>query len=307
MGFLDRFSRASSPDALTVEVAARLRAFATVDAADIVDADTVSVVWSGHEHPVEIDLAPVRAPWKQARGFDRIELLDDFMAGLRPDDPLPTTADPVAVPEATPAGTTGTGDDLDATGFAAVRTQLFPVVRAVDGPDDGLDDGAVRWPIDGVFLEATVVVAGDGHPITASQCAAWGVEEAAIRDTAVGNQSAIDPAPDPIAPDARAWVPTDLGGLASSWLAAPGRLLERTGLESGIVLVPLVGELVVVDPDDTDLVLSILSDTLAILEDQTDTLCPVPFLVTAHETTTWTPANDHPAAPLVQRTREMFR
>lgn len=306
VGFLDRFSKdtAAAPDAFTTEMVARIRALPSVERAEPTDADTVSVTWSGGRESEAVDISGLRQPWKQAKGFDRIELLDDFIAGLSPGQyppASPTSGDePDASPEPGPAPPPGPTATDAVTEWSQVASQLVPVLRRVRA-----GDGALTWPI-GELLEATAIWAGGATPITDDQCAVWGVGLDDVRSAATSNLVAIDPAPDAIGPGARAWVPTSPEGLQSSWLAAPERLLHQLGLATAIVLVPLRSELVVVDPEDIELVQSILTNTLAILESQANVLCPVPFLVTAEDVQDWMPAASHPAAQLVHQTRDLL-
>lgn len=310
MGFLDRFSKDSPapPDAFTIEVVARIRALPNVAGAEPIDADTVSVTWSGWSEPEAVDIGGPRQPWKAAKGFDRIEVVDDFIAGLAPgqfppvtpeseSEPNQPSADPEpqpAAPAAEPAGSE------PITEWSQVAAQLVPVLRRARPADS-----TATWPV-GDLLEATAIWAGGATPITTEQCATWGVGLDDVRAAAVANLLAIDPAPDEVAPGTRAWVPTSPDGLQSSWLAAPRRLLDDVGLARAIVLVPLRGELVVVDPADTDLVASILANTITILETQTGVLCPVPFLVEGDEVRSWMPDPDHPASGLVRQTRDLL-
>ena len=292
MGFLDKFkSDTSSPDALTLEVATRIKVHTDVDDVAMIDADTIAVTWSGRTAPHHVDIGEIRHPWKRATGFERIEILDTFMARL---------AAPVGDPA--PAATEG---DVEAPAhrvgrdaWDAVAPELLPAIGA-SAPDD-----VVSWAVGGL-LHATVV-RSDGRPVTRAECAAWKVRTDDAVERAVANLSAIDPGLDPIAPGNRAWVPTRPEGRQSSWLTAPARLLSELGLESGIALVPVVGELVVVDPDDPDLLESVLTSTLTILEHEPDRLCPMPFRVLPDYVQVWQPRADDPAHELVERATRLF-
>lgn len=298
MGFLDRFTKdTSTPDAFTIEIAARIRALAGVSHVETIDADTVAVTWTGRSEPDEIAIGGTRPAWKQAKGFDRIELVDDFIAGLGPEDSttIPGTTIPGAMVPGAP-------EPAHPTQWTAARLDVLPLLRRAMTDDDGL----VTWAVT-ELLEATATGADRSVPITEAQCDDWGVTADDVRSAATDNLATVDPAPDEIGTGMRAWVPTAPDGRQSSWLAAPARLLERLGLTTGIAIAPLVGELVVVDPADEDLVVAILDNTLTIIEDKPETLCPVPFLVSPERVEIWEPAADHPAVELVHRTHDLFR
>ena len=303
MGFLDRFKSDSTPgpDALTAEVAARLRVLPSVEAVEALDADTVSVSWAGQPEPATVLLDELRPAWKSASGFDRIALLDEFIEGLTPG--APTAAPAPATAPAVPAA--GVGDAVPAatgsTEWDRLRPQLLPALR----PPEAVGPDAVSWSF-GDALRIVIVTAGGGLEISGADRDEVGVTDEDLDAAATANLESIDPAPEPIAPDARAWVATAPAGLQSSWLLAPRRLLERTGLTSAIAFAPLPGELVVIDPDDTELVRSIAESTLRILEEQPGRLCPLPFRMVADGVEIWEPADEHPAADAVQRTRERF-
>lgn len=291
MGFLDRFkSGTSAPDALTVEVVARLRVLPAVESADAVDGDTVSVAWTGHAGPATVDLTELRPRWKAAGGFDRIQLLDDFIDALR-DGPPPSTE--VAAPAPVP--------DADDGGWAGNRDLVLPVLTRID-PESR---AAVTWPVGGV-LHAVVNGADRSTPVSAGDLERWGVGPDEVRAAAVANLETVDPRPDPISPGARAWVPTGPDGLQSSWLVAPGRLLAGTGLTSAIAFVPVVSELVVIDPTDESLVQSIAASTNRIVAEQALPLCPLPFVLSAAGAEPWDPPAGHPAAADVAAARERF-
>lgn len=293
MGFLDRFTKdTSTPDAFTIEIAARIRALAGVNHVETIDADTVAVTWTGRTEPDHIDIGGTRPAWKQVKGFDRIELVDEFIAGLGPGD-APTTIPGPAIP--------GIAEPAGGARWAAASLDVLPLLRRTMTDADGL----VTWPVT-ELLEATATGTDHSVPITMAQCDEWGITAAQVRTAATDNLAALDPAPDAIGDGMRAWVPTAPDGQQSSWLTAPTRLLERLGLTTGIAIAPLVGELVVVDPDDDDLVVAIIDNTLTIIEDTSDTLCPVPFLVSSDRVDIWEPAAGHPAADLVHRTHRLF-
>ena len=304
VGFLDRFAKTpDAPDAFLKEVLARLRARPDVASVEAVDADTVAIGWRDRPGSEEVTVGALRGPWKQASGFYRIELLDDFMADLAPG--APSTGDaPLGVepeshvdaevhPEVHPDPHLPGEDD-----WVSAAPGLVAAVRRA-----GIDDGAVTWPV-GDLLDGVAVSAADGSAVTDTDCGRWGVSPFDVQAVAIENLSVVDPAPDPVGPDARAWVATEPAGRQAGWLAAPGRLLERCGVTTAIVLAPLPGELVVVDPADAELVRSILTSTLQIVAAETEILCPVPFLVTADEVVAWAPgAGDPAAADLVARAR----
>ena len=293
MGFLDRFkSDTSSPDALTLEVATRIKLHSDVDDVAMVDADIIAVTWAGRATPHPLDISEIRPTWKRATGFERIDLLDNFLAGLHPPAGDPMPADTERSSEAP-------GDRDGRDGWEEVAPQLFPALAA-SAPDD-----VVSWAVGGL-LHATVVRQSSGAPVTRAECAAWKVRADDAVARAVANLSAIDPGLDAIAPDSRAWVPTQPDGRQSSWLTAPARLLAELGLESGIALVPVAGEMVVVDPDDPALLESVLTSTLTILEHEPDRLCPMPFRVTPDHVAVWQPRIDDPASELVERARQLF-
>ncbi len=292
MGLLDRFkSDSPSPDALTLEVATRVKQHSDVDDVAMVDADTIAVTWSGRAAPHPLDISAIRQTWKRATGFERIDLLDNFMAGLAAptDDPPPTDREPVAA----------AADGHATNDWATAAPHLLP------GLAPTASDDLVSWTVGGL-LHATVVRRSSGGPVTRSECTAWKVRTDDAVERAIANLSAIDPGLDPIAPGSRAWVPTQPDGRQSSWLAAPGRLLSELGLESGIVLTPVVGELVVVDPGDPELLNSVLTSTLTILEHEAELLCPLPFRVTPDHVQVWQPRADDPASELVERATRLF-
>jgi hypothetical protein len=302
MGFLDRFkSGPSAPDALTVEVVARLRVLPTVDAADAVDGDTVRVDWAGRAEPATVDLAELRPRWKEAGGFDRIQLLDDFIDALRDGPPAPAVAPsaPPATPEvaAHRPGPATTDDG----GWAAHRSVVLPVLTRID-PESR---AAVTWPVAGV-LHAVVNGADRSTPVSAGDLERWGVGADEVRAAAVANLEAVDPRPEPISPGARAWVPTGPDGLQSSWLVAPAHLLAGTGLTSAIAFVPVVSELVVIDRTDEALVQSIAASTNRIVAEQALPLCPLPFVLSPTGAEPWEPPAGHPAAADVAEARERF-
>lgn len=314
MGFLDRFKKEgapTAPDALTREGVARVRAVPGVQAVDVVDADTLRVTWNGLPHPSELSLAGIRQQWTSASGFDRIEVMDDFIAGVAPpaaDATSPGSSAPVDAPApgseddppTTPSAEPGREPDDAQAAWDAVRTRLRPVVGR-PGPADA---DTVRWEIGGV-LEATAVL-GDEQvalPVSRAELVQWGVDEATVRAAAEENQAGIDPALDPISPGKPAWVPTRPAGHLAGWLCAPGRLLERAGVEQAVVLTPLATELVLVDPSAAGLLESILSSTRTILEQEARPLWPAPFLIRAGSVEPWTPPEGHPCAELVEQMR----
>lgn len=289
MGFLDRFkSGPNAPDALTVEVIARLRVLPSVEAADAVDGDTVSVTWAGRPEAAAVDLTELRPRWKTAGGFDRIQLLDDFIDALR-DGPPPSTEVAASAPPP------------DEGGWAAHRSVVLPVLTRI-GPESR---AAVTWPV-GAVLHAVVNGPDRSTPVSMGDLERWGVRTDEVRAAAVANLEAVDPRPDPISPGARAWFPTGPEGLQSSWLVAPARLLAGTGLTSAIAFVPVVSELVVIDPADEALVQSIAASTNRIVAEQTLPLCPLPFVLSAVGAEPWDPPAGHPAAPDVAEARERF-
>ncbi|MGK2928763.1 MAG: hypothetical protein ACSLFO_04215 [Acidimicrobiales bacterium] len=303
MGFLDRFTKdASTPDAFTIEIAARIRALAGVSHVETIDADTVEVTWTGRSEPDEIAIGEIRPGWKQAKGFDRIEIVDQFIAGLAPSD-AGTTIPGTTIPGASIAGTTApdVSSPSGAARWAAARLDVLPLLRRTKTDEYGL----ATWPVT-ELLEATAIGVDHSAPITQVQCDDWGITAGDVRAAATDNLAAVDPAPDEIGAGIRAWVPTAPDGQQSSWLTAPATLLERLGLVTGIAIAPLVGELVVVDPDDEDLVAAILDNTLTIIQGKSDMLCPVPFLVAGDRVEIWEPAAGHPAAELVHRTHDLF-
>ncbi len=287
MGFLDRFTRdTTSPDAFTLEVATRIRVRDDVASVEMIDADTVAVTWAGRTAPERFDLSGTRQPWKDASGFGRIEVIDAFMATLAP----------------------SAGDEAHATAdsWEVVAADVLPVLRRRgDGDGAAIGETEITWSIT-ALLEATVAVGSEGTPVTDALCERWGMTAADIRARAEANLAALDPRPDPIAPDARAWVPTAPDGLQSSWLAAPQALLSSVGLTEGIVLAPVRGELVVVDPADRALTESVISTTLTIVEQEPETLCPVPFRVTPDEVSVWEPPADDPVTVLLRRAAELL-
>lgn len=300
MGFLDRFKKdASEPDAYTKEVTIRVRAMAEVEAVEPIDADHLAVRWAGRAEPVEVSIAGHRERWQAASGFDRIEVVDELLDTIaEPGDggafdatTLPGPSPEVA-PElpAEPEASTGAGWD-DAAG------RVLPALRRPTGDD------AVAWPVGGL-VEAVVVL--DGAPVTAGVLADWGVDADATRDAALANLGDHDPGLDPVAPDTRAWVPTAPQGGQAAWLAAPDVLLRAAGLDVAIVFVPTPTDLVVVDPADADLVASITTSTLAIVDQETTTIAPVPFEVRPGHVGPWRPPAGHPCAELVDRAHAAF-
>lgn len=328
MGLFDRFKKdtAGAPDALTREALVRVRAVPGVEAVEPVDADTLSVTWTGTDEPARLSLADLREPWTSASGFDRIELMDDFVRTVAPPTGAPADAFPDPAPagpapdEAPAATTVGDGapeaDPTPAGGpgptaapaeqpgarWAEVSPRLQPVI----GRPGVADDDIVCWPV-GDVLEATVVVDGGpgSLPVGRAELAEWGVDAGSVRRAAEANQAALDPSLDPIGPGEPAWVPTRPAGHLASWLCAPDRLLAAAGLDDAVVLVPLATELVVVDPAATALVESILSSTRTIVEQESRTLWPAPLLVRPGSVTPWVPATDHPCAGLVEEMRAL--
>jgi hypothetical protein len=281
MGFLDRLKGGQGgPDVLTTEIVARLRAMPTVDSAEARDADGVVVRWTGHDADQVVDLGELRPRWRQASGFDRIELVDGFLEQLGPGAAAPS--DPA--PDAGPVG-----------GWDQLRAGVRPVLRR--SGDRDLD---VCWAV-GAGVAATVVL--DGRPVTTPDCDGWGVGELDVRAAAVANLRALDPAPEPVGPGARAWVATAPAGTQAAWLVAPGPLLDAIGLVEGVAFAPLPGELVVVDPADIDLLRSILASTEQIVAEQAEPLTAVPFVLTAAGARPWEPAADHPLADEVAAVR----
>ncbi len=293
MGLLDRFkSDSSSPDALTLEVATRIKQHSDVDDVAMVDADTIAVTWSGRTTAHPLDISEIRQPWKRATGFERIDLLDNFLARLAAPVADPTPAD-------TEQNSVAAADRDGRDGWDEVAPDMLPALAA------SASDDVVSWAVGGL-LHATVIRRSSGAPVTRAECAAWKVRADDAVERAIANLSAIDPGLDPIAPGSRAWVPTQPAGRQSSWLTAPARLLSELGLESAIALVPVAGELVVVDPDDPALLESVLTSTLTILEHEPDRLCPMPFRVMPDYVQVWQPRADDPAHELVERATRLF-
>lgn len=317
MGLLDRFKKdAPGPDTLTREILARVRAVPGVHEAEIVDRDTVTAQWD--TGPTTIALADLRQAWSDASGMDRIDLVDDFVAGLgppvggpapdpgpadRPDDGL-GVVDPIVSSDGaapgTPAGEAGrtdaeppAADAPTAAGvWAGVRTRLRPAVRR---PGTGMP--AATWPVAGV-LEGVAVVDGSPFPVTTDDLASWGVAVDDVRAAAVSALGA--PSLDRIDASMAAWVPTGPEGELAAWLCAPDALLAATGLTAAVALAPLPSELVLVDPDDHDALAGILASTEAIVDDQSDVLHPAPLLLDAAGAGPWTPPADHPCAERVR-------
>lgn len=315
MGFLDRFKKeqaAAAPDALTREAAARVRAVPGVVAVEAVDADTLSVTWSGLEEAAPLSLAGIRDRWSAARGFDRIEVMDEFVAGVAPPVAGPSTPPPPpeshtseSAAEPPAAGTGPTEPAAPETDAAAAWEAARPRLRPVVGRPGAPDADTVHWTVGGV-LEATVVLDDPvALPVGRAELLEWGVDDATVRAAAEQNLASTDPGLDPIGPDAPAWVPTRPDGHLAGWLCAPHRLLEAAGLDEAVVLAPLPSELVVVDPAATDLVASVLTSTRTIVEQQTRTLWPAPFLARREGVEPWEPAADHPCAPLVEEMRRL--
>ena len=299
MGLLDRFKkeRSAAPDALTREAVARVRAVPGVRRIDVVDGDTLAVTWSGVAAPTTVSLERIRDRWTAASGFDRIEVMDDFVNGLAP--PAPGDAAAAATPDTdTPSESPTAEPDTDAA-WAAARPRLRPSIGLPAAP--GVD--TVRWSVAGV-LEATVILEGPmALPVGPAELAEWGVDDDTVRAAAEANLASLDPELDPIGPGEPAWVPTKPSGQLASWLCAPDRLLASAGLDEAVVLAPLATELVMVDPAAVSLLESILASTRTIVEHETRTLWPAPFLVRPGSVEPWRPQADHPCAALVEQMR----
>lgn len=300
MGFLDRFSRArDAPDALTAEVVARLRVLPTVEAAQATAADSVTVTWAAQSRPTTIDLTDLRPRWREASGFDRIELLDLFIEGLPTGGGAPVAPGegPVVAPRSDPVAEASAVPPAD-VGWSSAGADLLPVLRreVVAGT------GAISWPVAGI-LHAVIVGADRWAPVTTTDCERWSVDAEEVRTRAVTNLRTLDPAPDPIGPGVRAWVATAPQGLQSSWIVDPGAFLRAVGLDSGIAFAPLPGELVVVDAADAALVQSVTASTLRIVAEQQSPLTPVPFVLTDDGAQVWEPPAGHPAAADVAQAR----
>lgn len=285
MGLLDRLKKAPGPDALTWEAVARARAVPSVTGAEAADADTVLVTWLDDPGTTTLSLADVRARWTEASGFDRIEIMDQLIAGLAP-PPDPTTHQGVS---SSPTEGDGTG-----AWNAARRSASVVVVRA------GALHGAVRWQVvEGIDAVASV----GGRPVTDDDLARWDVRAEDVRAAALDRLAGEGPALEPIGPDARAWVPGSAAAPPPAWIALPGVLLSAAGLAGAVALAPLPTELVLIDPDDTELLASVLSSTAAIVEGASEVLLAAPLLVATEGCRPWVPAHDHPCAALVERLR----
>ena len=305
MGFLDRFKSEGPrpPDALTYEIVARLRVLAASETVEPVDADTVRVTWHGRPEQT-VELGELRPTWKRSSGFDRIQLLDDFVEGVTAGGgggsssepgaasaPAPPVDEPVPVPI----------EELFDSEWARLRPSLMLALRATGTSDED----AVVWPFgDGAQIVALDI--GAGTEITRADLDRLDVSDREVEAAALRNLEALDPAPEPIGDGVRAWVPTTPAGLKSSWLLAPHRLLEACGLPSAIGFAPLPDELVVIDPADDDLVRSIATSTLRILEEQPGTLVAAPLEITREAVDVWDPPADHPAAAVVAEMKERF-
>jgi len=293
MGLLDRFKKPSGPDALTWEAVARARAVPGVAGADAVDADTVLVTWAAQQGTTTLSLADVREAWTKASGFDRIELMDEVVAGLAPPPPEAEPA-PGPAPEPQPAPPAETSADDP---WTTVRGSVSLAVVPAGAPGAG----AVRWSL-GAGLDAEATSAG--QPITADDLERWQVDPAEVRGTALARLGEAGPALDPIAPGARAWVPAAAVAPAPAWLAEPALLLAAAGgLDEAVALAPLPSELVVVDPAETELLGSVLTSTIAIVEGDAEVLLAAPLLVTPAGVVPWVPEPEHPCAALVARLR----
>lgn len=295
MGLLDRFKKEPGPDAMTWEAVARLRVVPDVTGAEAVDANTVAVSWAGHDATTTLSLAEVREAWTKASGFDRIEIMDELVAGLAPPaagSPAPPPVEPAPVTDSPAVDTASPEVETDA--WATVRDRLRVVVgRPADQP------GAVSWPIAGV-LEARAVLGGPGAlPVDGDDLATWNVGADDVRDAALANLEATDPGLDAVGPGQPAWVPTTPGDHPPAWLAAPGRLLAACGLAEAVVLAPTPTELVVVDPAAPELLGSILTSTKAIVAGESRILWPAPLLATPAGLEPWRPEPGHPCASLV--------
>ncbi len=304
MGLLDRFKKehSAAPDALTREAVARVRAVPGVQGIDVVDGDTLAVTWTGAGAPATVSLAGIRDRWTAASGFDRIEVMDDFVNSLAPPVPgeAPAAPEPAdATPDADTPSVPPTAEPDTGAAWAAARPRLRPSISLPAAP--GAD--TVRWSVAGV-LEATVVLDGPmALPVGPGELAEWGVDGDAVRAAAEANLASLDPELDPIGPSEPAWVPTQPPGQLASWLCAPDRLLAAAGLDEAVVLAPLVTELVMVDPTAVSLLESILASTRTIVEHETRTLWPAPFLVRPGSVEPWQPDADHPCAALVEQMR----
>lgn len=299
MGFFDRFKKdASQPDAYTREVAIRVRAVPGVERVEPVDADLLSVRWAGNDEPVELSIAEHRERWQTATGFDRIEVVDDLIDRVQP--PAEGTFDPDAVLESAPVDPEpAAAPDVSDSAWSDVAPRLLPMLRRPVA-----DDPVVAWPVAGL-LEA--VATERGQAVTLAGSEGWGVDAEEVRRTATSNLIAHEPALDTVAPDTRAWVPTAPAGAQAGWLTAPDALLAASGLDVAIVFVPTPTDLVVVDPADVDLLASITTSTLAIVEQEPTTICSVPFEIGPGRAEPWRPDPDHPCAALVDRAHAAFR
>jgi len=291
MGLLDRFKKAPGPDALTWEAVARARAVAGVAGAEAVDADTVHVSWHEHPRTTVLDLGEVRERWTRANGFDRIELMDEVIAGLAPPlDGLGLATGEVDAPAAEAASPHGAIPPGDAT----------RLLLAVDVRRAGEGDGDVRWAIvDGLDAVAT----SGGEAVRHADLDAWQVDAEAARDAARHRLASTDPALDPIGPGTPAWVPASDLVPPPAWLAVPARLLDACGLDEVVALAPLPTELVVVDPAATEVLASVLSSTAGIVESADGVLLGTPLLVRRDGVDAWQPPAEHPCAALVERLR----
>lgn len=307
MGLFDRLKKAPGPDALTWEAVARARAVPGVAGAEPGDADTVHVTWLEHPGTTTLSLAEVRPAWAKASGFDRIELMDQVVAGLAPppagvasepapaldpvEPPAASTTPPVVEPVASPGPS-----DASKSPWEQVRGSIS-VVAVTAG---SLPAAAVRWP---VVQGVDAVGTSAGQPVTTGDLARWATDVDAVRAAAIERLGVEGPQLDPIGPGARAWIPTSAVAPAPAWLTAPALLLAAAGIDQAIVLAPLPTELVMVDPAATELLASILSSTTAIVEGHDDLLLAAPLLVDPAGVGPWLPAPDHPCAALVDRLR----
>ncbi len=294
MGLLDRFKRGDAgADALTREIAARLRARPDIEAAEPTGADSVAVTWVGGATSEE-SIAALREPWTSASGFDRIELVDQHLDTVQP--PVPAAFD-----SGEPASWADEPPAAAATSWDAIRPGLLPRLRSP------VDDGAVAWSLGGGLVEAVAVAATTDQPLRAAELERWNIDATQVREAAMANLRSTRPAPEPLGPGMRAWIATRPSGAQAAWLAGPDPLLEALGLASAVVLVPTPTDLVVVDAAADELVGSIVTDTLNIYEHEAEVrVCPVPFLISAGSVAPWDPAADDPRGDAVARAHELY-
>ena len=220
MGLFERLRGArSTPDSLTAQAVARARALPGVTAVEIVEADTIALTWASATSPVNVSLADLRTRWRATSGFERIELLDDWIATLGPPDPSARTTDlevPVTSASSPPVTSDRTPSDRSPSDWTPTErapsgADAWPTVArrlAIVVTRSGPTGDPARWRITDDLQAHLALDRADALAVRDDELTMWGVTLAVARQAALDRLLDDGPGLAPIGRDRDAWVVT---------------------------------------------------------------------------------------------------